>query len=172
LGIIDVDEDAIREVRRTALAEPGIFLLELRLITDLINRLLDQFTIFPILVAGLALATGGIVIANSVALSSMERRREIAVMKAVGLQRERVLGMLVLENALMGLLGGLIGVGIASFLLYLILTQTFAGVIGTSIPIVTALLLMLLCVGIAVVAAMLSVWQASGEKPINVLRYE
>jgi len=31
-------------------------------------------------------------------------------MKAVGLQRERVLGMLLLENALMGLIGGLIGV--------------------------------------------------------------
>ena len=72
------------------------------MLNDLINRVIDQFTSFPILVAALALVVGGIVIANSVALSTLERRREIGIMKAVGLQRERVLGMLLLENGLMG----------------------------------------------------------------------
>ncbi|MBI5959103.1 MAG: ABC transporter permease, partial [Chloroflexi bacterium] len=107
-----------------------------------------------------------------VALSTLERRREIAIMKAVGLQRERVLGMLLLEYGLMGLIGGLIGVGLGGLGLLYMLVQAFEGDLGRSIPYWTALQLMGLCVGIALIAAIVTAWGASGEKPLNVLRYE
>ena len=151
---------------------PGVFVLETRLLNEIITTVINQFTSFPILVAALALFTGGIVIANSVALSTLERRREIGIMKAIGLQRERVLGMLLLENGIMGLVGGLIGVGIGVLILLLILTGISDGELGDAIPIVPALLLMGLCIIIALGAAVVSVWGASGEKPMNVLRYE
>ena len=159
-------------MRRDLIQVPGVFVLETRFINDLLNRIIDQFTSFPILVAALALVTGGVVIANAVALSTMERRREIGVMKAVGLQRERVLGMLLLENGLMGIVGGLIGVGISFVGLVIALTQMFEGELGEAIPYLTAFSLMGLCIGISLIAALLSVWGASGEKPLNVLRYE
>jgi putative ABC transport system permease protein len=146
--------------------------LETKVLNDLIQQIIKQFTSFPILVAGLSLVVGGIVIANSVALSTLERRREIAIMKAVGLQRERVLGMLLLEYGLMGLIGGLIGVGLGGGILLLMLVQAFGGELGRSIPYLTALQLMGLCVLIALVAAIITAWHASGEKPLNVLRYE
>jgi cell division protein FtsX len=170
-AVADVDEDSISELRE----EIGLtfaFVFETRLFFDLINRIIDQFTTWPIIVTGTALLTGFIVIANAVALTTMERRREIAIMKAVGLARWRVLGMLILENTLIGLIGGLIGVGMAALLLFLTLTIVFEGVFGEVIPYTTALGLMLMCVGITIIAALLSVWNASGEKPLNVLRYE
>ncbi|MCB9435599.1 MAG: ABC transporter permease [Anaerolineales bacterium] len=170
--IIDADEDKISSISSQLLEIPGVFVLETRVINDLLNKILDQFTNFPIIVAALALFTGGIVIANSVALSMMERRREIAIMKAVGLQRRRVLGMLLLENGLMGFVGGLIGVGISSIMLLSMLISLFDEELGKVIPYGTALLLMALCIGIALVAAIISVWGASSEKPLNVLRYE
>lgn len=168
----DVDEDHIKEVRKAVQQVPGTFVLETRFLNDLVNRFVDQFTSFPLLVATLSLVTGGIVIANSVALSTLERKREIGIMKAVGLQRERVLGMLLLENGLMGIVGGLIGVGISFVGLLLLLIVTFQGDFGRIVPYQTAFMLMALCVGISLVAALLSVWGASGEKPLNVLRYE
>ncbi|NLX08811.1 MAG: FtsX-like permease family protein [Chloroflexi bacterium] len=171
-AIVDAEETGIGEVRRSMSDIPGVFVMETRFINDLINRVVDQFTSFPILVAALALFTGGVVIANSVALSTLERRREIGVMKAVGLQRERVLGMLLLEYGLMGLIGGLIGVGLGGVGLLLLLVQAFGGELGEAIPYGTALVLMGLCVAIALVAAILTAWSASGEKPLNVLRYE
>ncbi|MGQ9850976.1 MAG: ABC transporter permease [Aggregatilineaceae bacterium] len=171
-AIVDVEESQIRALRRAMNEVPLTFVMETKLLNDLINRIIDQFTSFPILVAGLALVVGGIVIANSVALSTLERRREIAIMKAVGLQRERVLGMLLLEYGLLGLIGGLIGVGLGGIGLLLLLIQAFGGELGRSIPYITALELMALCVLIALVAAMLTAWRASGEKPLNVLRYE
>ena len=171
-AIVDVEEAQIGAVRRSLSQVPGVFVLETKLLNDLLNRLIGQFTSFPILVAALALFTGGVVIANSVALTTLERRREIGIMKAVGLQRERVLGMLLLEYGLMGLIGGLIGILIGGVSLLYVLVQVFGGQLGEVIPYGTAAILMFLCVGIALFAAILTAWGASGEKPLNVLRYE
>jgi putative ABC transport system permease protein len=124
----------------------------------------------PILVTALSLIVGGVVIANSVALATIERRKEIAIMKTVGVQRGRVLGMLLLENAIMGFIGGLLGVGLGLIGLAISLSQLPGA--SSIIPYGTAFLLMMLCVGIALVAAITTAWGASGEKPLNVLRYE
>jgi ABC-type antimicrobial peptide transport system permease subunit len=170
--IADVDEKQIRNVRKEMAKMDYVFVLETKLINDLLRRIIENFTSFPILVAGLALFTGGVVIANSVALTTLERRREIGIMKAVGLQRERVLGMLLLEYGTMGLIGGLIGVGIGFIILVQMLAGLFQGELGDSIPYLTAFELMGLCILISLVAAIATAWHASGEKPLNVLRYE
>ncbi len=168
--IVDVPEENVPEFRRAIGAIPGTFALETARFVRLFINLLGTFTAFPIMVAALGLVVGGVVIANSVALTTMERRREIAVMKAIGLQRERVLGMILLENGLLGFIGGLIGVGIGLLALFLLLTLSMGP--ADAIPYGTALLLMLLCIVVALVAAVTSAWGASGEKPLNVLRYE
>jgi len=146
------------------------FVLDLRTITNFINALIDQFSTFPLLVAVLGLIVGGVVIANSVALATLERRKEIAVMKSVGLQRERVLAMLLAENALLGLIGGLIGVGIG--LAALAFGSAEVGLPNETVPYGTGFALMGLCILVALVAALTTAWGASGEKPLNVLRYE
>lgn len=168
--IVDIAEESISDLRLALAAVPGTFVLENSLLTNIINSLLGTFTAFPTMVALLGLIVGGVVIANSVALTTMERRREIAVMKAVGLQRERVLGMLLLENGIMGVIGGLIGVGIG--LINLIVLAGMINLPLSAIAFSTALLLMGLCVVVALIAAMTTAWGASGEKPLNVLRYE
>ncbi len=167
--LVKIDEESIPEMRRQIGAIPGTFVLETSLFTKLITSLLGTFTAFPTMVALLGLIVGGVVIANSVALTTMERRREIAVMKSVGLQRERVLGMLLLENGILGLIGGLIGVGLGLLILVVLLAVSGGGLV---IPYGTAVLLMLLCVLVALIAAGTTAWGASGEKPLNVLRYE
>jgi hypothetical protein len=170
--LADIREGDIPGLRRELSEIPAVFVFEISLINDLITSVINQFASFPILVAGLALFTGGVVIANSVALSTMERRREIAIMKAVGVQRERVLGMLLLENGVMGFIGGLIGVGIGVLILVVSIEALSLGELNVSPPYGIAFLLMGLCIGISLVAAVISVWGASGEKPLNVLRYD
>jgi ABC-type antimicrobial peptide transport system permease subunit len=168
--VAQVDKEQIPELRRTLSGTLGVFVIDNAALTRLISSLLGTFTAFPTMVAALGLIVGGVVIANSVALTTMERRREIAVMKSVGLQRERVLFMILLENGILGLIGGLIGVGIGLVALVSLLGVT--GAPGSAIPVGAALGLMLLCVLVALVAAVSTAWGASGEKPLNVLRYE
>jgi putative ABC transport system permease protein len=164
-----IDDEHIPQLRRELADIPGTFALETDVINKLITSFISTFTAFPTMVAILGLIVGGVVIANSVALATMERRREIAVMKSIGLQRERVLGMLLLESGIMGLIGGLIGVGIGLVGL-VILSSGLGG--AQVVPYGTAMLLMLLCILVALIATITSAWNASGEKPLNVLRYE
>ncbi len=168
--IASVDKEQIPVLRRALSGTLGVFVIDNAALTRLISSLLGTFTAFPTMVAVLGLIVGGVVIANSVALTTMERRREIAVMKSVGLQRERVLFMILLENGILGLIGGLIGVGIG--LVALVVLIGVSGAPSSAIPIGAALLLMLLCVLVALIAAISTAWGASGEKPLNVLRYE
>jgi len=167
--IVDVEDDQLGVLRREIAGVPGTFIIDTSVFTELIEGLLGAFTAFPSMVAALGLIVGGVVIANSVVLTTLERRREIAVMKAVGLQRERVLLMLLIENGVLGFIGGLVGVGIGLVGLALMLAS--AG-LGSAIPYGTAFILMLLCVAVSLIASFSAAWNASGEKPLNVLRYE
>jgi putative ABC transport system permease protein len=171
-AVVNADEDRVEDVARELRRVDNVLVLETRLFNDILNRLLETFTSLPIVVSIVVLITGGVVIANSVALSMLERRREIAIMKAVGLQRRRVLGMLLLENGIMGLIGGLIGVGISVLILLAFLIGLFQRELGEAVPLTEALLLMGACILIVLVASIVSVWSAASEKPLNVLRYE
>jgi putative ABC transport system permease protein len=171
-AVVNANEEDVEQVAKELRKIDNVLVLETRLFNDIVNRLLDTFTSLPLVVSIVVLITGGVVIANSVALAMLERRREIAIMKSVGLQRRRVLSMLLLENGVMGVIGGLIGVGISSLVLFLALVFLFQSELGEAIPITQAFIMMAVCIGITLVAAVLSVWGASSEKPLNVLRYE
>lgn len=176
MTVVQVSEDdpAHMEQALVALSDvPGVIPVELSALTQLIEGLLEQLNAIPTLVAWLALVAGTAIIANTVALATQERRRQIGVMKAVGLKGRRVLGMLVIENGLIGLLAGIIGAGVG-------LLVTVAVVLASQSPEELADLLELSTVGwlilagtgVAIAAAMLSAWGAAAEKPMNVLRYE
>ena len=171
-AVVNASDDKVEDVARELRKIDNVLVFETRLINDIINRLLETFTTLPLVISIVVLITGGVVIANSVALAMLERRREIAIMKSVGLQRRRVLGMLMLENGIMGCVGGLIGVGISALMLFAALIVLFQRSLGESIPIQEAFLMMMVCIGITLVAAVISVWGASSEKPLTVLRHE
>jgi ABC-type antimicrobial peptide transport system permease subunit len=167
--VANVPTDQVPTVRAALEKAAPVLVLETYVLNALLNAFIDQFTRFPTLVAALALFVGGVVIANSVALSMLERRRQIAILKALGVQRAQVLRMLLVENALLGLVGGLIGVGIA--LILLVVLESGVGSVS-GLPILPAFGLLALSILIAILAAFASAWGASGEKPLEVLRYE
>ncbi|HVA77937.1 MAG TPA: FtsX-like permease family protein [Candidatus Binataceae bacterium] len=57
--------------------------------------------------------TIGLVAANTAAMSIRERRSEIAVMRSIGFPSGTILGLLLSESLIIGLLGGLLGCGAA-----------------------------------------------------------
>src|SRR4051812_10889364 len=67
--------------------------------------------------AGIALFVGGFVIANTLAITVAQRMRELATLRTLGASRRQVLGSVILESVIVGLLGSIIGlflgVGIA-----------------------------------------------------------
>mgnify|MGYP000545468682 CR=1 FL=1 len=174
IALVDESDPRYMDQVMVALAHvPGVIAFELDALTQLAQGLLEQLNAIPTLVAWLALVAGTAIIANTVALAVQERRRQVAVMKAIGLKGWRALAMLLVENGLIGLLAGLIGGGVG-------LVVTVVVVLATPSPedmrrvieFGTLGWLMLLSIGVAIGAAMLSAWGAMREKPLQVLRYE
>jgi len=149
---------------------PQVFAFPLDSLIPVVDRILERATIFPLMLAALSLFAGAVIIANTVALAVLERRREIGVMKALGARGSTVLRLLLLESGIVGFLGGVMGTAMAliatALLDNLVLgipTQFSALIIGGLVAI---------AVGLALAASIISALPASREKPLVVLRYE
>lgn len=62
------------------------------------------------MLAAIALLTGGFLVFSTQVLAVVRRRREFAFLRALGLSRRALFGGLLAEGAVLGLLGGLVGV--------------------------------------------------------------
>lgn len=154
-------------------------------------RLIDQFG-WLVGLAGLLVAIAGLL--RSIAVNLGERRRDIALMRAVGWRRADIVRQLTAEALLLSFVGGVVGLGIAA-VVTLILSQTQVTIpvpwelsptphflpggaveMGLTIPlpayiqvstILTALALALLCgAGVGIVLA----GRAANKKPAEVLQ--
>src|SRR2546430_7860527 len=70
-------------------------------IEQLLNSILDML----VAIASLSMMAGVIIIANSVALAMLERRRELGILKAVGYTSGTVLREVLIENGIVGAVG-------------------------------------------------------------------
>ena len=167
--IVDLQDEHLNAALRELSEIKGVFALHVSLVNQLLTGIFKKLTALPLVVAILALFAAGVIVANTVSLAVLERRRQIGIMKALGLQASDVLKILLLETGIVGLLGGLIGTGFGAVL---ILTTGMLAESPGSFPFGTLILLVLLAVAISLAATMLTAWGAAREKPLVVLRYE
>jgi putative ABC transport system permease protein len=121
-------------------------------------------------VAGLALVAGAVLIANAVGLAMVERRRELGILKAMGFTAARVLRLLAMENALLGLLAGTLGmVTVAIAMAGINILQPGAQL---SLDPVLAVVLVGVSLLLALGTTALVVWQPVHARPLDVLRNE
>ncbi|MBL8133117.1 MAG: ABC transporter permease [Anaerolineae bacterium] len=173
LFIYQVEPEHLNEALLAFSELPFVLTLDLSFIDGLLSRLIAQFSAIPTIVGLLSLLAAAVAMANTVSLATLERRRQIGILKAIGAGTRRVLGVMLLENTIVGLLGGLIGIGVSALGVAL---MTLMGV-GDAIPIPreavpTAILLVTAAVVIAVIATLLSAQVAVRERVVDVLRYE
>ena len=124
-------------------------------------------------IAGLAIVIGGVGMMNAQLMAVMERTREIGVLRSVGWSRWRVLGMILGESLLVGILGGLLGVGLGW--LALVQFSEVASFFGASpANIDPAILEQALgtVVVLGFVGGAYPSWRASRMQPVEALRYE
>jgi ABC-type antimicrobial peptide transport system permease subunit len=170
LYVLTVDPARMSQVLDELDNIEGVFMVETQRFSSYTERFGGQFVPLPLIVAGLALFASAVIIANTVTLAVLERRTQIGIMKAIGLQTEHVLGLLLLENGLVGLLGGLLGPLLSTLIV------AGSGALGeawaSSLPLGALALLAALAVGLALGATLLAAWGAVRERPLHILRYE
>ena len=140
-----------------------------------LNVLLSIVQIIFISIAAISLVVGGIGIMNSMFTSVLERRREIGIMKAIGATNKQIMTIFLIESAMFGLIGGIIGVSLGSLGAFLV--KLVASIVGFElIKISLNLWLIFFSLGFAVSIGMISgfipAYQAAKLKPVEALRYE
>jgi ABC-type antimicrobial peptide transport system permease subunit len=138
--------------------------------TLIIDQFLNNAVIFLTAIASLALLAGIVIVANSVALSLLERRREIGVQKAVGLSSKAVYSQVLTETATVAWLGATFGM--AAIALVLVPLGRLVLKVNLGIPTPLALAIVVGAIGVAVGTAALVAWRPVRVRPLEVLRYE
>jgi putative ABC transport system permease protein len=96
-----------------------------------------DFILLNGVIAGLALVLTSIAVAgvfNTVILSTREKVRDVAILKAVGMAPSQVVSMVVVSVALLGLFAGIVGIPIGLLLHAQVLTFMGQAASGTRLP--------------------------------------
>ena len=124
-------------------------------------------------VAAISLVVGGLSVINTMAMSVAERTREIGIKRAIGATRRRIVSEPVSEAAIIGLLGGLIGLGLGALLV------AFANEAGRASGTVlfdltsgTAIFAVAFSTVLGMLAGLIPAWNAARLDPVAALRYE
>ncbi|MFD1643570.1 ABC transporter permease [Halohasta litorea] len=137
-----------------------------------VGGFLDTLSTALLGIGGISLVVAGVAILNVMLMSTVERRGEIGVLRAVGIRRIEVLRMILTEAALMGALGGLVGVILSlgtGMLAFQMLTGNAMGALDWS-----SSKYLVYGFGFAVLASVLSgvypAWKAANDRPVEALR--
>jgi len=155
-------------------------------IHDLVSGVFSTLNIFLISIASISLMVAGIGIMNVMMVSLIERRREIGILKALGMKDRTILAIFLCEASLIGALGGTTG-AVVGF----VAASVIAGFLGTvALPsqlgewaaegfAITPVLDPTVFVGaiifglmVSLVFALYPAWRSSRLMPVVALRHE
>jgi putative ABC transport system permease protein len=149
---------------------PGILVLDIGDLTRVIDTILGELLNLLAVITALALGAALAVVGNGVALAMLERRREIALFKAIGFSPASVLQFVLVENALAGTLAGAVSVLGVVASLAILSKVALDQAIGFD-PVVATLILAI-AAALAVVTSYLAARTPINVRPIEVLRNE
>lgn len=171
-------EDVVRvkeEInRRVNSKDERVNVFEMKRVLDTITQAFNQINLFLMAIASVSLLVAGVSILNIMLMSTIERTKEIGIMRAIGASRTAVLKIFLLEALMLGVIGSLVGavlsVAAGYGINYLVLRETRFVFQLTTIGYVV--LGFLVGVGTSIVSGLYPAWKASRLEPIEALRFE
>jgi putative ABC transport system permease protein len=114
--------DSTAEANRTAARirtamngrEERVRIFEFGQIAEQVDQLFLQLNLFLVGIGAVSLVVAGTSILNVMLMSTVERREEIGVLRAVGFEKRAVLRILLTEAGFLGLVGGTVGVVVSA----------------------------------------------------------
>jgi putative ABC transport system permease protein len=136
-------------------------------ILDVISQILGALTAGLGGIAAISLLVGGIGIMNIMLVSVTERTREIGLRKALGATPTTIMYQFLIESTTLSVVGGAIGVGIAT-----LASLAISSIIPARVSMDAILLAFSVSVAVGVIFGVYPARRASMLSPIEALRYE
>jgi putative ABC transport system permease protein len=149
-------------------------------IQETVMNVMNTVNLFLAGIAGVSLLVGAIGIANTMFMSVMERTTQIGTLKALGATNFEVMEIFLFESAMIGLLGGLIGIFVG-FIASGLISEIGVRVLITGMRAQTTLVVItpeLILFGLAfstfigILSGILPARRAANLQPVEALRYE
>ncbi len=175
---VRLDREADTALVETALRErfPGARGLRLLSGPDITKHMLDDlkkdFVLFDIILALTALLAG-LGVLNGQLLSALERKKELGVLRALGMTPGQVAGSVLVESSILGLFGGglglLVGVGLTP-----VLVSSLRVLSGLALPLRSAgawlVFALIGAVLVSVFAALYPIWRSNRMDAVRAVR--
>jgi len=139
---------------------------------EILSSVQQTTATFTLLLGGIAavsLLVGGIGIMNIMLVAVTERIKEIGIRKALGAQKEEILGLFLIEAVMLSLTGGLVGIGLGW--LGSTLISSFSG-LSTVISLNAVVVSFVFAVLTGLFFGVYPAYKAAGLRPIDALRHE
>ncbi len=161
-------EFVLASMHKVPLDHKDFSLITPKFIADQVNSVLGTLTLFLGAVSGIALVVGGVGISNTMFVSVMERTKEIGVLKSVGAESWQIERLFMVEAAMIGLVGGVLGV---AFGIFVVLILGFFGVhAAPSLP--TMLISFLIAMGVGMAGGSIPARNAAKIPAVEAMRYD
>ncbi len=151
-----------------------------KMLQEIVMGILGTINMFLYGIAAISLVVGAVGIANTMFTSVTERTRQIGILKALGMTNKDVMNLFLVESALIGLVGGILGLlvgfvisGIIGQIAAMLLVSSHLGG-ATMVSITPGLIFFALAfsVGIGIISGIFPARRAANLQPVEALRYE
>jgi len=134
---------------------------------DKFNQILGLLTGIIVFISSVALFVGGINVMNTMYSNVLERINEISVMKAIGATNFNIFLLYLIESAILGLLGGLIGFSLA-YSFAILLSYIITTYLGYNVPIYfDFIFFMIILMGTIILTMIFGTYPAMRASKIN-----
>lgn len=133
------------------------------------------------IIAAVAVLTAAFGIINTMLMATLERRREIGILKSIGAPNSRIFRIFMLESAAYGVIGGFVGLLVGSvasqIITPLIAQNEFTAFVGGAQvdaipPVIDMVLILGGSVVISAVSGIYPAWRAARLAPVEAISYE
>lgn len=173
LAVPDEDADPEEVSKRIELNVEKVKTFSPAEIKKQVEQSLVVFSLITISAAVLAAVIGGLSVMNTMLMSVSERTKEFGLLKALGAERKNILFMTMGEAALMGIVGGILGIACGGTLIYFL--NDFLASKGTTLFSLTPRLVviaLLFATILGMVCGTYPAFRATKMSPMEALRYE
>ena len=134
---------------------------------------LGDVKLMLITVCGALTFTVLLVSANTMAMSVRERVREVGILKTLGYSPQAVLGIMLSESVLIALAGGILGLGLAAFIVSVLRRAPlmFINLKTMNVPVWVLAASLMLAMTVGVASSFFPAWNASRRPIVTCLRF-